>query len=118
VAQSAYPTITLSSIGANLNTRGPRFQLFSGTCGSLTSLACTTNPLNVTTALGGAGLTIGDTYYIRITTNTNFASPTSGTFSFYICVTDPALPRIYTKVISTLLTALSVVPIIQVMYWK
>ncbi|MBP6233905.1 MAG: T9SS type A sorting domain-containing protein [Chitinophagaceae bacterium] len=90
VAQSAYPTITLSSIGANLNTRGPRIQLFSGTCGSLTSLACTTNPLNVTTALGGAGLTIGDTYYIRITTNTNFASPTSGTYTFNICVTDPA----------------------------
>jgi hypothetical protein len=38
VAQSAYPTITLSSVGANLTTAGPRIQLFSGTCGSLTQL--------------------------------------------------------------------------------
>ncbi len=89
VAQSAYPTITLGSIGANLNTAGPRIQLFSGTCGSLTSLACTTNPLSVLAAVGGAGLTVGTTYYVRITT-LNLSSPvTTGTYTFNICVTDP-----------------------------
>src|SRR5687768_6667771 len=38
VAQTAYPTITLSSVGANFVTAGPRIQLFSGACAGLTSL--------------------------------------------------------------------------------
>jgi hypothetical protein len=89
VAQTAYPTITLSTIGTNFNSAGPRIQIFSGACGSLTSLACTTNPLNVRTAVGGAGLTIGNTYYVRILTNSLSAPVASGTYTFNICVTDP-----------------------------
>ena len=90
VAQSTYPVITLSSIGPNLTTASPRIQLFSGACGLLTSLACTTNPMNTFTAVGGAGLTVGNTYYIRITTNTLIAPVATGTYTFNICVTDPS----------------------------
>ena len=95
VAQSAYPSITLSTIGANLITASPRIQLFSGTCGVLTSLACITvigspTTLDTRTTPGGAGLTIGVTYYIRITTNNLVAPVAAGSYNFFICVTDPA----------------------------
>lgn len=70
VAVSASSTITLSSAPAN-----PRIQLFSGSCGSLVSVACGTNTLAAT------GLTAGNTYYVRIYTDPN----ASGTFN--ICIT-------------------------------
>ncbi len=91
VAQSAYPTITLSSVGSNLNTAGPRIQLFSGTCGSLTQLtgACIASPLNTRTNPGGGGLTVGNTYYVRITTNNLSSTVSGGSYSFNICITDP-----------------------------
>ncbi|MBK7376052.1 MAG: hypothetical protein IPJ02_10950 [Chitinophagaceae bacterium] len=90
VAQSAYPVITLSSVGANLTTAGPRIQLFSGNCGSLTQVgACSTSPRNTATNPGGAGLTVGATYYVRITTQTLAAPVAAGTYTFNICITDP-----------------------------
>lgn len=91
VAQSAYPTITLSSVGANLTTANPRIQLFSGVCGSLTQLtgACVASPLVTRTNPGGAGLTVGATYYVRITTTGLAAPVSSGTYNFNICITDP-----------------------------
>ncbi len=58
-------------------------QIFSGTCGALTSLACTDTPDNTTVT----GLTIGNTYYVRVYT---YAS--SGTASFNVCVTTPPAP--------------------------
>ncbi|MEP7377572.1 MAG: T9SS type A sorting domain-containing protein [Chitinophagaceae bacterium] len=73
VAQTTSPTITLSSTPAN-----PQLQLFSGTCAALTSVACGT------TSIVAAGLTIGNTYYIRVYTNPDV----NGTFN--ICITDPA----------------------------
>ncbi|MDZ4794972.1 MAG: T9SS type A sorting domain-containing protein [Bacteroidota bacterium] len=95
VAQSTYPSITLSNIGANLLTASPRIQLFSGTCGVLTSLACITvsatpTTLNTRTTPGGAGLIVGATYYIRITTNNLLAPVAAGSYNFFICITDPA----------------------------
>ncbi len=90
VATTSYPVITLSSIGANLNTAGIRIQLLSGSCGSWASLACvTSSPLNTFTAVGGSGLVVGTTYYVRISTNTNTGLLTSGTYGFNICVTEP-----------------------------
>jgi hypothetical protein len=98
VAQTAYPTITLSSIGASFTAASPRIQLFSGACGSLTSLACTTNPMIIATAVGGAGLVPGTTYRIRITSNTNTGVPVAGTWTFKICITDPSPGQIdYSK---------------------
>ncbi len=91
VAQSAYPIITLSSVGANLATANPRIQLFSGSCGTLTQLtgACVASPLNTVNNPGGVGLTIGTTYYVRITTLNLAASVAAGTYTFNICITDP-----------------------------
>jgi trimeric autotransporter adhesin len=73
VAVTSNPTITLSSAPAN-----PRIQLFSGTCGSLTSIACGTSSLAAT------GLTVGANYYIRIYTDPNTISASN---TFNICVT-------------------------------
>ncbi len=74
VAQSANPTITLSSAPTQRS-----IQLFSGTCGSLSSLDCATNSNTLT----ASGLTIGNTYYVRIFSDNN----TAGTFN--ICIVDP-----------------------------
>ncbi len=53
------------------------FQVFSGTCGSLTSLLCSDPNSNIV-----GGLTVGQTYYIRVYT---FAANATNKFS--ICVT-------------------------------
>ncbi|HWK04587.1 MAG TPA: T9SS type A sorting domain-containing protein [Puia sp.] len=88
VATSSYPTITLSSLGGSLSAAGARIQLFSGTCASMTSLACVSgNTLNVLTNIGGAGLTVGTTYYIRIYTNST-GPFTTGLWGFNICITN------------------------------
>jgi hypothetical protein len=88
VAQTPYPTINLSNVGANLATASPRIQLLSGgPCGGFVTLACFNGTsLSVATAFP-TGLTIGTTYRIRITTNTAGAPATNGGFS--ICVQDP-----------------------------
>ena len=75
VAQSLRPTISLSSAPSQAS-----LQLFSGTCGSLTSVQCA---VNNTTLTASSNLTIGATYYIRVWSDNN----TSGTFD--ICVVDP-----------------------------
>jgi hypothetical protein len=72
IATSTNATITLSSAPTN-----PRLQLFSGTCGSLTSITCGSNTLITT------GLTIGNTYYVRV-----YTDPDVLTGTFNICVTN------------------------------
>ncbi len=91
VAQSAFPVITLSSVGGTLAAQNPRIQLFSGACGSLTQLtgACVASPLNTISTPGVGGLTIGQTYYVRITTTAMNAPVAGGTYTFNICITDP-----------------------------
>lgn len=62
-------------------------QAFSGTCATLTSLGCVDNSLvSGSEALNLTGLTIGNTYYIRV--YDYYAGSGSGTFS--ICLTGPA----------------------------
>jgi glucose/arabinose dehydrogenase len=51
--------ISLSAVGSNLSTSGTRIQVFTGSCGSLTSYACGTTGL--TTTVSG-----NITYYIRV----------------------------------------------------
>lgn len=58
-ATSNSVTISLSSVGTDLSTSGARIQMFTGTCGSLTSYACGTSSL--TTAVSG-----NTTYYVRV----------------------------------------------------
>ncbi len=91
VATSNFPVITLSNLGSNLSTASPLIQLFSGSCGTLTQVGtCSTSPMNTATTPGGSGLSINTVYYIRITTNTNTGTPTSGNWGFDICITNPA----------------------------
>ncbi len=95
VATSHYPIITISSLGSSLKAAIPIIQLLSGSCASFTSLGCitgtaTANSLvfNSALAVGGSGLTIGATYYIRIYTNTNTGIPAGNNWTFSICVAD------------------------------
>lgn len=82
VTTSTDHTITLSGIGANLNTSGPRMQLFLGTCAGFTSIACGTTSIAMTT------LARNTTYYIRVYSNGGTVLTSNAGFS--ICVTNPA----------------------------
>lgn len=84
VTTSTDHTITLSNIGANLNTSGARLQLFSGTCAGLTSVACGTTSIAITT------LARNTIYYIRVYSAGTTAITSNGGFN--ICVTHPAAP--------------------------
>ncbi|RYE22115.1 MAG: T9SS type A sorting domain-containing protein [Sphingobacteriales bacterium] len=85
VAQSVNPSIALTNIGAGF--LDPRVQVFSGTCGSLTQIACNTAAIMQTHPLN---LIVGNTYYIRLYTLTNPIPVTDGNFD--ICITDPVAP--------------------------
>jgi hypothetical protein len=88
VAQSTNPRIVISNSGNDLVAQSPSIQLLSragGGCGGVYTSLASVNA-NV---LEASGLTIGNTYYIRITTNTSLLAFTSGTYSFDICVMDP-----------------------------
>lgn len=86
VTASTDHTIQLSAIGSNLNTSGARFQVFSGTCGSLVSVGCGSG----TTALTITTYARNTTYYIRVYSAGAGAITTNGNFT--ICVTNPAAP--------------------------
>ena len=91
VAQSKYPIITVSNLGANWTTR-LKVQLLSGSCGSFTEVGCGNNTVPAVSfplMPSGNGLTIGNSYYIRIQKN-NTGTPTGGSaaWAFDICVTD------------------------------
>jgi hypothetical protein len=81
-AANTTSTVTISSLGTNFTS--PEIQLFSGSPGSLTSLQCGT------TTLTSSSLTIGTTYYIRVS-NVGASAP-AGTVTFNICVTQPLPP--------------------------
>ena len=79
VAVAATETITMSSLGANIT--NPRMQLYSGSCASLTSLSCGT------TSITQVGLTVGNTYYVRVANLNSSPSGAGGVADFNICVT-------------------------------
>jgi len=94
VAASPYPTITIGSIGSSLRAATPVVQILTGTCGALTSVACitgnttsTTMTINTATVVGGAGLTVGQTYFIRIYSNST-ATPAAN-WTYTVCITNP-----------------------------
>ena len=78
VAGSTYELISLTGLGGNFT--NPEIQLYSGTCGSLTSLQCGTTSITAT------GLTVGTIYYVRVS-NVGTAIIANGGFS--ICVYHP-----------------------------
>lgn len=83
VAANTTSTVTISGQGTNFT--NPEIQLYSGTCGSLTSITCGT------TTLTSSALSIGATYYVRVS-NIGSSPATNGGFS--ICVTNPTPPVI------------------------
>lgn len=95
-AITAYPVITINTFGNNFKTAKPAIQLLLNSCGPWNQVACVVAPNTTTTTLsidtrttpGGAGLTVGTTYLIRIYTNTATGVP-AGTWTFNICITDP-----------------------------
>jgi hypothetical protein len=84
-AASTTQTIALSNIGGRIT--APRIQLYSGSCGSLTSLACSSSPH---TSLTQTGLTIGAVYYVRISQYGAFGG--TGNSKIDICITHPVPP--------------------------
>lgn len=76
-------TVTLSSLGSAL-TGNTTLELFSGSCGSLTSIACASG-----TSVS-ASLTAGNVYYVRVYSTGATAITSNGGFS--ICVATPAPP--------------------------
>jgi predicted RNA-binding protein with TRAM domain len=88
VAQSAFPSISLTNIGSSLSSGTTYIQLLSGSCGVFTSILCLSGTGSSLSLLpGGTGLTIGTTYYVRVYSPT--ANPTTGTWGYDICVQDP-----------------------------
>jgi hypothetical protein len=62
-------------------------QLYSGTCASLTSIACIDNYSVSDETYSATGLTIGNTYYVRVHSYGNG----TGQGTFTMCVTSPCL---------------------------
>jgi hypothetical protein len=85
-ATGASHIVTVSPLGMG----NPVFQVFSGSCASLTSLGCRNN----SAAWSGietstlSGLTVGTTYFVRVYSFDNAA----GQGPFNICVTTPCSP--------------------------
>ncbi|HVF80858.1 MAG TPA: T9SS type A sorting domain-containing protein [Flavisolibacter sp.] len=94
IAQTASPTITMSSIGANFT--NPKLQLLSGACASFTSLFCSVTS-GSTQVISATGLTPGVTYYIRVFSTATSGSAPSSAGGFSICLTDPAASKIETS---------------------
>jgi trimeric autotransporter adhesin len=84
-AKSQYPNISVGNLGSSWGTR-LKIQLFSGSCGSFTEIACANNTPITITPLSTA-LIVGTTYYIRVHKN-NTTAPSATTWGFSICVTD------------------------------
>ncbi len=80
---AASNTQTLTVAGLESSVTNPEIQLYSGTCGALTSITCGT------TELTSSSLTIGTNYYIRVS---NVGSSLSSSGGFTICVTHPTPP--------------------------
>jgi hypothetical protein len=69
VAASTDVTLNFWLTGGGSCANGIQIALFSGTCGSLTSVACASNPTGGTGSSGVfnvSGLTVGTTYYVMI----------------------------------------------------
>jgi|GEM_PF-859616 len=85
IAGATAHTVSLSNVVSTGTTSSTSLytQIFSGVCGSLTSIQCGTS--NTTTV---SGLTVGQTYYVRV-----FNSNGSGyNNSFNICLSTPPPP--------------------------
>ncbi|HEX6428568.1 MAG TPA: hypothetical protein VF008_12815 [Niastella sp.] len=81
---TATDTVQVIQLYSN-NLMNPVIEIFSGSCGSLTSIACHNAPLeNNLTRKTITGLTIGNSYYIRV-----YGNYATGGF-FTLCIVQPA----------------------------
>jgi hypothetical protein len=101
VAQSTSPKIALSSLGTNFKNQG--IQLLQGSCAALVNVSC-----SVTSTLTASGLTIGNTYYVRVFSTAAGSAPSSNG-NFNICITDPAPANDLCTNASTLVSSTSCV---------
>jgi len=87
VATSSSHFVTLSNVvstGTTTGTTDMYFQVLSGACGTLTSVLCSDDDINIIT-----GLTPGNTYYVRVYT---YSSTVTANASFNICISTPPAP--------------------------
>lgn len=87
VALTQLPTVTLSAVGAAFAAAGPRIQILSAVCTNAATVFACSSTLSATPS---TALTLGTTYYVRITTNTNTGVPAAGDWTFNICITSSA----------------------------
>ena len=83
-ATSTSSTINVTNLGANLTAANTYLEVFTGTCGSFSVVACQ----NVTSGLTIAS-SIGTTYYIRVYVTTNPTGNPTNKWNFDICVVNP-----------------------------
>jgi glucose/arabinose dehydrogenase len=89
VATGTSAVISLSNLGTQFSTNNPYIELLSssGVCTGFTSLQCQngfTNPV-----MNYTGLTIGNTYYVRLYVTTNPTATPNNIWDYAICVTNP-----------------------------
>ncbi|MBK6882751.1 MAG: T9SS type A sorting domain-containing protein [Flavobacteriales bacterium] len=83
VASGPTHTVSLNSVAGSVTSMN--FNVFSGTCaGVLTNIGCGATGTAPTTAIGG--LTAGNTYFVRVYTNTATAGQNT---TFNVCITSP-----------------------------
>lgn len=76
-----FATITVTA-GATLSANGAMIQVYSGTCGSLTSIACGQNEVTIS-----SGLSVSTQYYIRVYSSSAYSTtPASGSVANNISI--------------------------------
>ncbi|MBL7951694.1 MAG: T9SS type A sorting domain-containing protein [Flavobacteriales bacterium] len=78
VATGPTHTVALNSVAGSVTSMN--FNVFSGACGTLTNIGCGT------TSTAVSGLVAGNTYYVRVYTNTATVGQNT---TFNVCVTSP-----------------------------
>ena len=81
VATNPFLTVSIQNIVGS--TTNLNYGVYSGACGTLTQLFC--SPLNTTSAVVNS-ITVGQTYYIRVYSNSAVAQ----TVTFDVCITTPS----------------------------
>ena len=82
VALGPTHTVSLNNVAGSVTSMN--FQVLGGTCGSLSSIVCSTT--GATANAIASGLTAGNTYYVRVYTNVATGGQNT---TFNVCVTTP-----------------------------
>jgi uncharacterized repeat protein (TIGR03803 family) len=90
VATAVSHTIIVNAIvtPGNLGVQYPVIQLYAGTCVGLTSLGCSIANISTTNTFVQGGLTIGNTYYVRVHSS-QIGMQVQGLFSICVNTTPP-----------------------------